>query len=440
MVPHSYTIDDVRSKVSKVCLKISDSPDKMWHQIEALIGDRPIFKRTSKTHVHVRMPESGTEPTRWIVLSYEEVKSRLRIIVRDIATEPSTEIFEIEVSVGKDGDSDQIVHRITDSPLDRCEQIVEKILSDLEDPIIAKPSREPITDAEPPPKKRDHWDANEPTISRWSMIKQIVSSFDNSARTRKLGKRLLRWTWNLAALTAIVCGVILLLPLDRTSASRQSSASEPNRLASGGSLNSGVVSTHGHLPTEQMKSIQLLGSYAGVAVHEGDQPHPGQAPSVPSFYLFSALDCQDCGAVEHMTRNLAKTRKGYVIPVGFSTQMDQKNTTAAALSQVYCTTPRQDAYRTWEQLRLYWSDKNQVAQCTGWDDMAKVSALAQLLIDAHAGTAQERSRRPILVAPNGAFHVGGFNATTTPTDIAVWLDQNTIHQAISFSPPIQANK
>lgn len=429
---------DFRSITSSRTYKITDSPEQFWDKLDRFGINNPIFKRISAAHVRVRLPAIAKEPSRWTVFPYAELRARLHICIRDIATTDSTERFAIEVSVGKDGDTDWIFHRIEASPLELCDHIVEEIFAGLDGEYNSRtdtlPHQTPdnLNDLSPEPEP-----ITDQTRSSGSDASQKNSQpgAHPSMPVRKLGKRLLRWTWNAAALTAIACAVVLLLPLNRLNSSQQVSPTAVSQSPTLPLPKGAGIATHGYVPPEQVRSIQVLGSFAGVAAHEGDTPAPGQTPSVPTFYLFSALNCQDCGAVENMIRAVAKTRRGYVMPVGFSALTDQNNGTAAALSQVYCTNPRHDAYLTWEQLRLYWTDKNVVAQCAGWDDMAKVSALAQLLIDAHVGPSPDNSRQPVLVAPNGAFHIGGFGALTTPADIAAWLDQNASPRAVSFSVP-----
>lgn len=368
-----------------------------------------IFTRLNNDYVLVKSQNNAL-----FTAPFHEVCERVRGQVSPHDGEESTQlgwVCKITFTQEKDDSLSKVSYTLCAKSREECEAVLHQVLTGLR--TIATPDSAPLGMNQSGP----------------------LGSPVGSSRLYRSVALLTKFTLGLTALTLASCALILVLPLgaqrqeeakliisqkvDSLSAAANNHSLQASNSPKPVASSTSKIKTDGYISEKQLHNLKVLAGYAGISFLSDKMPENPAAFQIAdtSFFLFSSLTCADCGSIENMVRSLNQTDRGYVMPVGIENEQ-----TVIGLSHTYCGA---NPYTVWEQLRLHRPDVMDIKACEGWDERAKAASFAELMITGTVKGEVTQLNKPVLIASNGAYHIGGFSDDTTSNDLLLWLKQNS---------------
>ena len=173
------------------------------------------------------------------------------------------------------------------------------------------------------------------------------------------------------------------------------------------------IATYGQLGSTQMQNIGVGANAVGIHV----KTSRGNVEKALKFYVFSAPGCKDCATVDSHLPEVSTLFAPVLMPAGFTENPEAMRGIASA----YCA---QNADIQWMAMANGLPIPAGLASCD-WIDRAKASELISII----SGVQGDRQIWPVIVAPNGAYHVGPIVGPNPAYALSEWLFVNSKYVA-----------
>lgn len=158
-----------------------------------------------------------------------------------------------------------------------------------------------------------------------------------------------------------------------------------------------------------MSNLSAAASSIGIEV-KSSRPN---AASAKKFYVFSKPGCLDCATVDSVLPEVSRLFLPVIFPAGFSEDPVALRGISASLCS---STPD----LLWMAFAIGAPVPKDLASCD-WLNRAKASEVLSILTDIQ----NDDTKWPVIVAPNGAIHLGPVAAVNKAQSISEWLFANS---------------